>query len=114
MAPTLSHLEKRLIEPRASLDDYVAAGGGRGLERAHSLSPEQVVDVVTKSGLRGQGGAGFPTGTKWRSVLTGSGERFVLCNAAEGEPATFKDLLLLRRNPYSVVEGLAIAAVTLD
>ncbi len=66
---------------------------------------------MAKSGLRGRGGAGFPTGEKWRSVRAfGAGPRFAVCNAAEGEPATFKDRLLLRTNPYQVLEGLAIAA----
>ena len=70
-----------------------------------------VIQEVAKSGLRGRGGAGFPTGEKWRAVrAVGTGPRFAVCNAAEGEPATFKDRLLLRTNPYQVLEGLAIAA----
>jgi len=70
-----------------------------------------VIQEVAKSGLRGRGGAGFPTGEKWRAVrAVGAGSRFAVCNAAEGEPATFKDRLLLRTNPYQVLEGLAIAA----
>ncbi len=94
-----------------SLDEYVAAGGGRGLEVALSASPEAIIEEVAKSGLRGRGGAGFPTGEKWRTVrTTGIGTRYAVCNAAEGEPATFKDRILLRRNPYQVIEGLAIAA----
>jgi len=94
-----------------SFDEYVAAGGGRGLEVALSASPEAIIEEVAKSGLRGRGGAGFPTGEKWRTVrTTGTGIRFAVCNAAEGEPATFKDRTLLRRNPYQVIEGLAIAA----
>jgi NADH-quinone oxidoreductase subunit F len=94
-----------------SFDEYVAAGGGRGLEVALSASPEAIIDEIAKSGLRGRGGAGFPTGEKWRTVRTaGTGTRFAVCNAAEGEPATFKDRTLLRRNPYQVIEGLAIAA----
>jgi NADH-quinone oxidoreductase subunit F len=94
-----------------SLREYVASGGGRGLEVALSASPEGIIDEIAKSGLRGRGGAGFPTGEKWRTVrTTGSGRRFAVCNAAEGEPATFKDRMLLRRNPYQVAEGLAIAA----
>ena len=101
-----------LLEHEASsFDDYVAAGGGRGLERALSLPPEQVIEEISLSGLRGRGGAGFPTGTKWLAVRsTGTGPRFVVCNAAEGEPATFKDRLLIRRNPYRVLDGLGIAA----
>jgi NADH:ubiquinone oxidoreductase subunit F (NADH-binding) len=105
-------VEPRLLVPTESLEDYVAAGGGDALERARSLGPEDVGDLVSQSGLRGRGGAGFPTGTKWRSVLSAAGEHFVVCNAAEGEPATFKDRFLLRRNPYAVLEGLLIAART--
>lgn len=94
-----------------SFEEYVAAGGGSGLEVALSASPEAIIDEVAKSGLRGRGGAGFPTGEKWSTVrTTGTGTRYAVCNAAEGEPATFKDRMLLRRNPYQVIEGLAIAA----
>jgi NADH-quinone oxidoreductase subunit F len=94
-----------------SFDEYVAAGGGRGLEVALQASPEAIIEEVAKSGLRGRGGAGFPTGEKWRTVrTTGTGTRYAVCNAAEGEPATFKDRMLLRRNPYQIIEGLAIAA----
>lgn len=94
-----------------SLSDYLESGGGRGLEVALGASPEAVIEEVVKSGLRGRGGGGFPTGEKWRSIrTTGTGTRFAVCNAAEGEPATFKDRFLLRSNPYQVLEGLAIAA----
>lgn len=94
-----------------SFDEYVAAGGGRGMQVALSSAPEATIEEVAKSGLRGRGGAGFPTGEKWRTVrTTGTGTRYAVCNAAEGEPATFKDRILLRRNPYQVIEGLAIAA----
>jgi NADH:ubiquinone oxidoreductase subunit F (NADH-binding) len=94
-----------------SFGDYEAAGGGRGLQTALATWPVAVIQEVARSGLRGRGGAGFPTGEKWRSVRSvGAGPRFVVCNAAEGEPATFKDRLLLRTNPYQVLEGLAIAA----
>jgi NADH-quinone oxidoreductase subunit F len=90
---------------------YRDAGGGRGLEVALGAAPDAVIDEVAKSGLRGRGGAGFPTGEKWRAISsTGSGDRFAICNGAEGEPATFKDRWLLRTNPYQVIEGLAIAA----
>ena len=94
-----------------SFEEYVAGGGGRGLEIALRAEPDAVIDEVAKSGLRGRGGAGFPTGEKWRSIrTTGTGTRFAVCNGAEGEPATFKDRHLLRTNPYQVLEGLAIAA----
>jgi NADH-quinone oxidoreductase subunit F len=98
------------IAPR-TFGEYETAGGGRGLEVALRAAPDAVIDEVTKSGLRGRGGAGFPTGEKWRSIRsTGTGTRFAVCNGAEGEPATFKDRHLLGVNPYQVLEGLAIAA----
>jgi NADH-quinone oxidoreductase subunit F len=99
-----------LEQSASSFDEYVGAGGGRGLERALAMAPDQVIEEVALSGLRGRGGAGFPTGRKWIAVRTGTGPRFVVCNAAEGEPATFKDRLLIRRNPYRVIDGLQIAA----
>jgi NADH-quinone oxidoreductase subunit F len=95
----------------SSVDEYVARGGGRGLAAARERSPEQVIDVVRRSGLRGRGGAGFPTGIKWSTVREDPcPTKYVVCNGAEGEPGTFKDRWLLRRNPYPVVEGLGIAA----
>jgi NADH-quinone oxidoreductase subunit F len=98
------------LVPR-SFGEYEAAGGGRGLQTALTTWPVAVIQEVARSGLRGRGGAGFPTGNKWRAVRSvGAGPRYVVGNAAEGEPATFKDRLLLRTNPYQVLEGLAIAA----
>jgi NADH:ubiquinone oxidoreductase subunit F (NADH-binding) len=97
--------------PYASLDDYVDAGGGRGLAAAHDLGPDDVVSIVEDSGLRGRGGAGFPTGRKWRSVAAaadGAGGTYLVCNAAEGEPATAKDRTLMARAPYAVIEGVLI------
>jgi NADH:ubiquinone oxidoreductase subunit F (NADH-binding) len=95
----------------ATLDDYIAGGGLLALERALGSSPDAVIDEVTKSGLRGRGGGAFPTGAKWQTVrTTGSGTRYAVCNAAEGEPATYKDRLLMLRNPYQVLEGLVIGA----
>ena len=97
------------LVPR-SFGDYEAAGGGRGLQAALGAWPVAVIWEVARSGLRGRGGAGLPTGEKWRGVRgVGAGPRYVVCNAAEGEPATFKDRLLLRTNPYQILEGLAIA-----
>ena len=98
------------LVPR-SFGEYEAAGGGHGLQTALAAWPVAVIQEVARSGLRGRGGAGFPTGEKWRAVrAVGAGPRYAVCNAAEGEPATFKDRLLLRTNPYQVLEGLAIAA----
>ena len=98
-------------EPVSSVDAYLDAGGGRGLAAARELTPDDVIDVVRRSGLRGRGGAGFPTGMKWKTVSEDPcPTTYVVCNGAEGEPGTFKDRWLLRMNPYLVVEGLGIAA----
>ncbi len=98
--------------PVRSLDEYVDAGGGLGLARARELGSERVIGELERAGLRGRGGAGFPTAKKWQTVR-GDGDRktYVVCNAAEGEPGTFKDRALLRANPYQMLEGLAIAAL---
>ena len=89
----------------------LAAGGGRGLQRALEVGAVATIEVIAAAGLRGRGGAGFPTGRKWPSVRDGgAGQRFVVANGAEGEPATFKDRTLMRRDPYRIVEGAAIAA----
>ncbi len=99
--------------PCASLDDYVRAGGGAGLAAARAVEPEVVIAEVEASGLRGRGGAGFPTGTKWRTVAAYASPVLattVVVNAAEGEPGTFKDRAILRANPYAVLEGALIAA----
>ncbi len=98
--------------PIERIDDYLAAGGGKGLERALHLGDVATIEIITAAGLRGRGGAGFSTGRKWASVRdAGAGLRFVVANAAEGEPATFKDRMLIRMDPYSIIEGAAIAAV---
>ena len=99
-------------EPIPDLGAYLAAGGGEGLSQAMRMAPPEVVDEVARSGLRGRGGAGFPTGRKWSSVIEAAADEapFLVCNAAEGEPGTFKDRALLRANPYQVLEGLLIAA----
>jgi NADH-quinone oxidoreductase subunit F len=98
-------------DPVPSAEAYVAGGGGRGLAAAWALSPDDVIELVRRSGLRGRGGAGFPTGIKWSTVREDPcPTKYVVCNAAEGEPGTFKDRWLIRANPYLVVEGLGIAA----
>jgi NADH-quinone oxidoreductase subunit F len=101
------------VRPFRSLDEYVAAGGGRALAEARAQGGSSVLDELDRAGLRGRGGAGFPAGRKWRSVASGGaalGDRYVVANGAEGEPGTFKDRPLLRTNPYQVLEGLAVAA----
>jgi NADH-quinone oxidoreductase subunit F len=106
--------------PVTDVTNYFERGGGDGFRRAVGLGPGGTIQEVILSGLRGRGGGGFPTGRKWQSVRdaadgAGNGEdeenrTFVVCNGAEGEPSTFKDRAILRANPYSVVEGVAIAA----
>jgi NADH:ubiquinone oxidoreductase subunit F (NADH-binding) len=94
-----------------SLEEYKIKGGLIGLEKATTLKSEEIIDEVKRSGLRGRGGAGFPTGVKWETVFNRPCEtKYVVCNAAEGEPGTFKDRYLIRKNPYQIVEGVAIAA----
>jgi NADH-quinone oxidoreductase subunit F len=100
--------------PITSLDQYVDQGGGQGLARARHIGPEDTIEEIARSGLRGRGGGGFPTGIKWASTRSIPGRHYVVCNAAEGEPATFKDRALMRSNPYQCVEGLAIAALSMD
>jgi NADH-quinone oxidoreductase subunit F len=102
--------------PVRTLDEYLATEiGGLGLARAVELGRSGTIEEVSRSGLRGRGGAGFPTGRKWRSVVSGGpGRRFVVCNGAEGEPATFKDRALMRANPYQLLEGVLIAAFAVD
>lgn len=93
-----------------SLDDYAATGGWTGLSRARSLSPSQVVAEVTASGLRGRGGAGFPAGIKWKTVLEASGDaKFIVCNADEGDSGTFADRMIMEGDPFQLIEGMAIA-----
>ena len=96
------------------MDEYRAFGGGLGLARAQELGPEQTIQEISLSGLRGRGGAGFRTGRKWDSLYNATGTtKYLVCNAAEGEPGTFKDRTLLRSNPYQVIEGMAVAALTI-
>jgi NADH-quinone oxidoreductase subunit F len=99
-------------DPVTSLDAYLATEfGGLGIGRARDLGPEATIGEVVRSGLRGRGGGGFPTGQKWAGIAEQTGgRRFLVCNGAEGEPGTFKDRSLLRANPYQFVEGLIIAA----
>ncbi len=101
-------------EPVTSVDAWIALGGGEGLAQAQANGPEWVISELTAAGLRGRGGGGFPTGRKWAGVLAqGGSHRYVVCNAAEGEPATFKDRALMRANAYQLVEGIAIACLVI-
>jgi NADH:ubiquinone oxidoreductase subunit F (NADH-binding)/nucleotide-binding universal stress UspA family protein len=107
-------LDKR---PVRTLGEYIEMGGGIAARSVREAPPEQVVGLLRSSGLRGRGGAGFPTGVKWETVAASRSSRdvtTVVVNAAEGEPGTFKDRALLRTNPYRVLEGAIIAATTMS
>jgi formate dehydrogenase iron-sulfur subunit len=103
-----------VIDP-LSADEYEAAGGLTGLRRALELSPADIIATVTGSGLRGRGGAGFPTGIKWATVVDAAvGERFVCCNADEGDSGTYADRMLMEGDPFLLIEGMLIAARAVD
>jgi formate dehydrogenase iron-sulfur subunit len=98
-----------IIDP-LSLDDYRAHGGMKGLERARAIGPAAVVDMVVKSGLRGRGGAGFPTGIKWKTTADAPGSRkYIVCNADEGDSGTYADRMLMEGDPFCLIEGMAVA-----
>jgi NADH:ubiquinone oxidoreductase subunit F (NADH-binding)/(2Fe-2S) ferredoxin len=103
------------IDPE-DIDEYRAVGGYKALQKAlFEMSPEEVISEVKRSGLRGLGGAGFPTGIKWEACRRASGEeRYVVCNADEGDPGAFQDRSVLEGNPHSVLEGMIIAAYAID
>jgi len=93
-----------------SLEDYEATGGWSGLRRARQVGSEQILTEVTQSGLRGRGGAGFPAGIKWQTVAKAPGvQKYIVCNADEGDSGTFADRMLMEGDPYALVEGMAIA-----
>lgn len=95
-----------------SLDDYRAHGGLTGLEKAAAMTPADIVKTVTDSGLRGRGGAGFPTGIKWNTVLGAVADRkYIVCNADEGDSATFADRMIMEGDPFVLIEGMAIAGL---
>jgi formate dehydrogenase iron-sulfur subunit len=100
-----------LIDP-VSVDEYLAHGGYRGLARALSMSGEQIVEEVTVSGLRGRGGAGFPAGIKWKTTFgIEAPQKYIVCNADEGDSGTFSDRMIMEGDPLVLIEGMTIAAV---
>ena len=102
-----------IIDPK-SIEDYIAVGGYMALEKAlFDMDPEQIIDQVKKSGLRGRGGGGFPAGVKWESCRKHNGNRYVICNADEGDPGAYMDRSLLEGNPHSIVEGMIIGAIAI-
>ena len=101
-----------IVDP-LSLDDYRAHGGYRGSRNARCRSaPEAIVEEVTQSGLRGRGGAGFPTGIKWRTVAqTQAEQKYIVCNADEGDSGTFADRMIMEGDPFVLIEGMTIAGI---
>jgi formate dehydrogenase iron-sulfur subunit len=99
-----------IVDPR-SLDDYKAHGGYRGLAKALS-NPTGIVEEITQSGLRGRGGAGFPTGIKWKTVADAKADRkYIVCNADEGDSGTFADRMIMEGDPFVLIEGMTIAGI---
>jgi formate dehydrogenase iron-sulfur subunit len=100
-----------VVDPR-SFTDYRAHGGYKGLERAVTLTSDAILADVTASGLRGRGGAGFPTGIKWKTVAQAQADRkFIVCNADEGDSGTFADRMIMEGDPFVVIEGMTIAGI---
>ncbi|HMD05125.1 MAG TPA: NADH-ubiquinone oxidoreductase-F iron-sulfur binding region domain-containing protein, partial [Candidatus Binatus sp.] len=100
-----------LTDP-VSLDDFVAHGGYRGLGRAIEIGSDAVIAEVTQSGLRGRGGAGFPTGIKWKTAADAPAtQKYVVCNADEGDSGTFSDRMIMEGDPFVLIEGMTIAAL---
>ncbi len=111
--------QQRLIFARAgitdplSLDDYRDHGGLKGIEKAIALGPKATIEELLASGLRGRGGAGFPTGVKWRTVAgVEADSKYVVCNADEGDSGTFADRMVMEGDPFLLIEGMAIAGLT--
>ena len=100
------------ITDPVSLEDYLAHEGYRGLRNALDMSPQAIVRQVTDSGLRGRGGAAFPTGIKWKTVLNAPGEqKYIVCNADEGDSGTFSDRMVMEGDPFVLIEGMTIAGL---
>lgn len=111
-----SVLTKYVDDPNShTLSQYQSVGGYKSLEKAlKEMTAEQIVNEVKTSGLRGRGGAGFPTGNKWGFIPKTDKPKYLICNADEGEPGTFKDRLLLEKFPHMLIEGMVIAAKAID
>lgn len=93
-----------------SIDDYINNNGYNALKKALNLKPEEIVEEVKKANLRGRGGAGFPTGVKWGFTARLEGEKYIVCNADEGEPGTVKDRIIMENDPHKLIEGMIISA----
>jgi formate dehydrogenase iron-sulfur subunit len=109
----LTFARSGVIDP-LDLADYEAHGGLRGLDAALARTPAEIVDIVTRSGLRGRGGAAFPTGVKWKTALEApAAQKYVVCNADEGDSGTFSDRMLMEGDPFVLIEGMIIAGLAI-
>ncbi|MBN2158515.1 MAG: NADH-quinone oxidoreductase subunit NuoF [Spirochaetes bacterium] len=102
-----------VVDP-LKIESYMARGGYEALKKSLKMEPAQIVQTVKDSGLRGRGGAGFPAGVKWTFVTKGPHQKYVVCNADEGEPGTFKDRILMEENPHLLLEGMAVCGYAID
>ena len=114
--PFMAHQERIALRSSGHIDpedirEYIAFGGYEALYKALiEMTPDEVIDVITESGLRGRGGGGFLAGRKWRATQVSPGdEKFIICNADEGDPGAFMDRSILEGDPHSVIEAMAIA-----
>jgi NADH-quinone oxidoreductase subunit F len=102
-----------LIDP-TNIEDYIAVGGYEALAKAlFDMKPRQIIDEIKKSGLRGRGGGGFPTGIKWETCRKQKGDKYIICNADEGDPGAYMDRSLLEGNPHCIIEGMIIGAIAI-
>ena len=108
-------LFKQLLDPEVrNIENYIKLGGYEGLKKALSMKPDDIINEVKRSNLRGRGGAGFPTGLKWSFMPKGEGQKYFVCNADEGEPGTFKDRYIMSENPHQLIEGMVIGGYAID
>ncbi|MEW6013126.1 MAG: NADH-quinone oxidoreductase subunit NuoF [Elusimicrobiota bacterium] len=98
-----------LLNDNFDLKTYITNGGYNALKKSFTLKPEEIIEEVKKSGLRGRGGAGFPTGLKWSFIPKTKTQKYIVCNSDESEPGTFKDREIIHKNPHSIIEGMIIA-----
>jgi len=103
-----------ILSDPTRIEDYIGLGGYSALEKAlFDMKPEEIIDQIKESGLRGRGGGGFPTGIKWETCRKHEGDRYIICNADEGDPGAYMDRSLLEGNPSSIIEGMIIGAIAI-
>jgi len=98
-----------ILKENFDIKTYITNGGYNALKKAFTMKPEDIIEEVKKSNLRGRGGAGFPTGLKWSFIPKTNSQKYIVCNSDESEPGTFKDREIIHKNPHSIIEGMIIA-----